>query len=162
MFLSWITTLLWWRGMHNSMKLWAMPRRTTQDGWGIVQSSDKMDPLEEGIVKHSSILALRTPWKKVWRGKKRITPEDEFPGQKVNNMLWGKSRGQLLTAPERMKQLGQSRSDAQLWMPLEGKVKSEAVKKIITSESGMLGPWVKVNWCGQAGDSKSEHQHLRN
>ena len=51
-----------------------------------------------------------------------------------------KSRGQLLTAPERMKQLGQSRSDAQLWMPLEGKVKSEAVKKIITSESGMLGP----------------------
>ena len=39
-----------------------------------------------------------------------------------------------------MKQLGQSRNDAQLWMPLEGKVKSEAVKKNIALESGMLDP----------------------
>ena len=72
--------------------------------------------------------------------QKDMTPEGELLGWSVSNMLLGKSRGQLLTAPERMKQLGQSRSDSQLWMPLEGKVKSEAVKKIITSESGMLGP----------------------
>ena len=72
--------------------------------------------------------------------QKDMTPEGELLGWSVSNMLLGKSRGQLLIAPERMKQLGQSRSDAQLWMPLEGKVKSEAVKKIITSESGMLGP----------------------
>ena len=26
----------------------------------------------------------------------------------------------------------------------------------------MLGPWVKVNWCGQTGDGGSEHQHFRN
>ena len=43
-------------------------------------------------------------------------------------MLLGKSRGQLLVAPERMKQLGQSQNDAQLWMCLVVKVKSEAVK----------------------------------
>ena len=43
-------------------------------------------------------------------------------------MLLGKSRGQLLVAPERMKQLGQSQNDAQLWMCLVAKVKSEAVK----------------------------------
>jgi len=30
------------------------------------------------------------------------------PGQKVSNMLLGKSGGQLQIAPERMKQLGQS------------------------------------------------------
>ena len=31
-------------------------------------------------------------------------------------MLKGKSRGQLLTAPERTKWLGQSRNDSQSWM----------------------------------------------
>ena len=29
--LSWIRTLLWRRGLHNSMKLWAIPRRVTWD-----------------------------------------------------------------------------------------------------------------------------------
>ena len=43
-------------------------------------------------------------------------------------MLLGKSRGQLLTAPERMKQLGQSGNDTQLWMCLLLKVKSNAIK----------------------------------
>ena len=65
-----------------------------------------MDPLEKGIINHSSILALRTPWK-YEEAKKGMTPVDEFPGQKVSNMLWGKSRGRLLIAPDRMKLLGQ-------------------------------------------------------
>jgi len=43
-------------------------------------------------------------------------------------MLLGKSGGQLLIASGRMKQLGQSRNDAQLWMHLEVKVKFDAVK----------------------------------
>ena len=87
----------------------------------------------------SNILAWRTP-RTVGKGKNIGRRKMSPPGWKVSSMLLGKNGGQLLTAPERMKQLGQSRSDAQLWMPLEGKVKSEAVKKIITSESGMLGP----------------------
>ena len=44
-------------------------------------------------------------------------------------MLLGKSGGQLLIVPERMKQLGQSGNDAVLWMCLVVKVKSDAVKK---------------------------------
>ena len=47
---------------------------------------------------------------------------------KAFNTLLGKRRGQLLTAPERTRQLGQSRNDAQLWMCLAEKVKSNAVK----------------------------------
>ena len=43
-------------------------------------------------------------------------------GQKVSNMLLGKSGGQLLIASERMKQLGQSRNDAQLRIFLVMKV----------------------------------------
>ena len=60
-----------------------------------------------------------------------MTVEDENPGQEDSNMLIGKSGGQLLTAPERMKQLGQSGKDAQLWICLVVKVKSDAVKKNI-------------------------------
>ena len=40
-------------------------------------------------------------------------------------MLVGKSRGQLLIALERMKWLGQSRNNAQLWMCLVVKVESD-------------------------------------
>ena len=53
------------------------------------------------------------------------------PGQKVSNMLPGQSEGKLLIAPERMKQLGQSSNDTQLWMCLVVKVKSSAVNNSI-------------------------------
>ena len=43
----------------------------------------------------------------------------------------GKSGGQLLTAPERKKWLGQSRNDAQLWMCLGVNVKLHAVMNSI-------------------------------
>ena len=52
-----------WVGLHgisNSMKLWAMPCRATQDGQLIVESSDKHGPLEMGMANHFSVLALRT------------------------------------------------------------------------------------------------------
>ena len=52
-------------------------------------------------------------------------------GQKVSNMLLGKSRGQLLIAPERMKWLGKSENDAQVWMYLMVKLKSDAIKNNI-------------------------------
>ena len=43
----------------------------------------------------------------------------------------GKDRGQLLISQERMKRLGQSRNDTQLWMCLLVKVKPDAVKNNI-------------------------------
>ena len=52
-----------------------------------------------------------------------MTAGDDPTCQKMSNMLLGKSRGQLLIAPERMKWLGQSGSDSQLWMCLVAKVK---------------------------------------
>ena len=60
-------------------------------------------------------------------------------GQKLFSMLLGKSGGQSLIAPKRMKQLGQSGNNAQLWMCLVAKVKSDAVKSNIAQEPGMLG-----------------------
>ena len=38
---SWITAL-WWRCLHNSVKLWAMLCRATEDRWILAESSDKL------------------------------------------------------------------------------------------------------------------------
>ena len=51
MTLSWITTLLWWKGLRNSMKLWAMTCRAIQDGQVVVKSSDKVWYTGEGNSK---------------------------------------------------------------------------------------------------------------
>ena len=72
--------------------------------------------------------------------QKDMTPEDEPPGQKVSHVLPEKNRGQLVTAPERMKRIVQTGNDTQLWMCLVVKVKSDAVKNNIALEPGMLGP----------------------
>ena len=54
-----------------------------------------------------------------------------LPGRKVSNMLLQKSRGQLPIAPGRMTWLDQSGNDAQFWMGLVVKVKSDVLKNII-------------------------------
>ena len=59
------------------------------------------------------------------KGQKDTTLEDEPLG--LEGVL-GKSRGQLLTAPERMKQQSQRENNMQSWMCLVVKVKSYAVK----------------------------------
>ena len=64
--------------------------------------------------------------------QKDMIPEDHPTGQEVANMLPRKSGGQLLIAPERMKQLDQSGTEAQLWMCLVMKVKSDAIKNSTT------------------------------
>ena len=55
--------------LSNSMKLWAMPRRANQDGWVMVESSDKMWSTGQGMANYFSTFALRSPWR-VWKGKK--------------------------------------------------------------------------------------------
>ena len=78
--------------------------------------------------------------KKIWHWNM------SFQSQKVSNMLLGKSRRQLLIAPKRIKWLGQSKNEAQLWMCLMVKIKSDAIKKNIAYKLEMLGPRIRVNW----------------
>ena len=57
-----IKPITWTTALSNSMKLWAMPYRATQDGqWVMVESSDKTWSTKRGMANHFSILALRTP-----------------------------------------------------------------------------------------------------
>ena len=63
--------------------------------------------------------------------------KDEFPRSLCAQYAPGES-GEI--APERMKRLSQSKNDAQLWMCLVVKVKSNAVKNNIAQEPRMSGP----------------------
>ena len=76
--LSWITDLLCWRGLHNSVKLWAMPCRATQDGWVIVKSSDTMWSTEGENGKPLQSSCCENPMNSVKREKEMILG-DESP-----------------------------------------------------------------------------------
>ena len=105
---SWITVLSCQRGLGNSMKLWTMMCRATQDRRVTVKSSDKTWSAGGGSGKPLQYSCQENPMK-LWKDKKtkrrhwKMSP----PGSKVSNMLLGKSRGHLLKALGRMKQLGQ-------------------------------------------------------
>ena len=127
---SWITSLLWRRDLLNTVKLWTMLCRATQDRWVMLKSFTKCGPLEKEMATHSNILAWRTPWA-VWKGKKTWHWKMSWTGQNVSSMLLSMNREWLLIAPERMKWLGQSKSNTQLWMCLVIKVKYDVVKENI-------------------------------
>ena len=70
--ITWTTTLC------NSMKLWAMPCRATQDGQIMVENSDKMWSTGEGNGKPLQYSCLEIPMNSMKRQKDR-TLKDELP-----------------------------------------------------------------------------------
>ena len=111
---------------------------------------------EEGMANYSNIFAARPSWV-AWKSKKIWCWMMGPLSWKVSNMILGKSVGQFLIAPERMKWLGQSRNDAQLWMCL-------VVKKdgCCSWSSNTLTTWCKEltywkrPWCWERLKAKKE------
>ena len=62
-----ITALSWWRGLRNSMKLWGIPCNATQDGWIIVESSDKTWSTEGGNGKPLQYSCCENPMNSIKR-----------------------------------------------------------------------------------------------
>ena len=121
-----IKLITWITALSNSVKLWAMPCRVTQDGQVMVESSDKMWATggnKNG--KPHQHFCLENPMNSMKR-QKDMTLKDEFFRSVVPNMLLENS-GEIVQ--ERMKRLSQSGNNFQLWMCLVMKVKSNAVKK---------------------------------
>ena len=89
-----------------------MPCRATQDGQIMVESSDKMCPLEKGMANHFSILALRTPMNSMKRQKDR-TQKDELPrlvgAQHATGVEWRNNS-------RKDEEMEPSENNAQLWM----------------------------------------------
>ena len=65
--------------LSNSMKLWAMPCRATQDRWVTVESSEKTWSTGEGNGKPLQYSCLESPMNRMKRKKDR-TLKDELPG----------------------------------------------------------------------------------
>ena len=101
-----------------------MPRRATQDGRVMVESSDKMWSTGEQNGKPLQHSCLENPMRGV-KTQKDMTLKDESSSSVGIQYASGNS-GKI--APERLKRLNQSRNDAQLWMCLVVKVKFNAVK----------------------------------
>ena len=72
--------------------------------------------------------------------QKDTIPEDKPLPLRSEGVQCATGLEQRATAPERMKWLGQSGNDTQLWMCLVMKVKSDSVKSSTASYPRMLGP----------------------
>ena len=86
--------------------------RATQDGWVMMESSDRMWSTGEGNGKPLQYSYLENPMNSMKRQKYRILKE-ELLRLLVPNMLLEISRE---TTPERMKRQSQSKNNTQLWM----------------------------------------------
>ena len=118
-----------WLSLANSMKLWAMPYRATQYRQVMVESSDKARSTGEGNGKPLQYSCLEKQYEKT----KRIWHQKISPlSWQVSNMLLGKS-GEI--APERLKKLGQSGNNGQLW-----RVSSESNIRCC-KEQYFIGTW---------------------
>ena len=89
-----------------------MPYRATQDGWVMVESSDKTWSTGEGNGKPLQYSCLENPMKSMKRQKDR-TLKEELP-RSVGAQYATGEESEII--PERMKRWSQSENDAQLWM----------------------------------------------
>ena len=101
-----VTKLITWIiAWSNSVKLWAMPYKATQDGQVMVESFNKMWSTGEGNGKPLQHSRLENPMNSVKRKKQKIWHwKMKSPGQKVPNTLLEKSKE---IASEGMKRLSQ-------------------------------------------------------
>ena len=84
----------------------------TQDGWVMVERSDRMWSTGEGNGKPLQYSCLENPMNSMKRQNDRILKE-ELPGSVVSNML-PEISGEI--TPERMKGWSQSKNNTKLWM----------------------------------------------
>ena len=119
-----------WRGLCNSMKLWDMLCRATQDQWVMVESSDKMLPIGGRNGKPLLYSCCGNPMNSIKR-EKDITPEGEPSRSEGGRCATGEERRASAKSCRKNERAGQSGNNTHLWMFLVMKVKSNAIKKCI-------------------------------
>ena len=101
-----------------------MPCKATQDGWVMVESSDKTWFSGEGNGKPLQYSCLENPMNSIKRQKDR-TLKDELPmsvgAQYTTGDQWGYNS-------RKNKQMGPKKNNTQLWMLLVMEARSNAVK----------------------------------
>ena len=136
-----IKRITWTTVLSNSVKLWAMPCRATQDGWVTVKSSDKTRSTGEGTDKPLQYSCRENPMNSMKRQKEAL--RDELPRSVGAHYATGEEWRNNSRKNEEMEPKWKQRP------VVDGtgiEIKSDAVKNNIAQEPGMLGPWIKVNW----------------
>ena len=108
--------------LSNSVKLWTVPCRATQDGWVMVESSEKVWSTGEGSDKPLQYSCLENVMNSMKRQKDR-TLKDELPRSVGTQYATGEE-----WRNERMKRWRQSKNNTQLWMGLVIEARFDAVK----------------------------------
>ena len=134
--------IIWIMGLWNSMKLWAMPCRATQDRGVMVESSDKTCSTGEGTSKPLQFSCLEN----VINSKKRqkdMRLKDEPP------RLVGV---QHPTGEEQRKTFRKNEQAEPNWKRCPavhvsgGESEVRCWKNTTAQEPGTLGRWITVNW----------------
>ena len=138
---SFITALSWWRVLCNSVKLWAMPCRVTQDEQVKVKSSGKIRSTGGENGKPLQYSCCKNPINNMKR-QKDMTPEDEPPPLR--------SEGVQYTTGEKWRAITKSSRKNEAAGPKQKQcsvvdVSDDGVKNNTAYESEMSGPWIKVN-----------------
>jgi len=113
--------------LSNSVKLWVMPCRTTQNGRVMVESSNKTWSTGEGNGKLLQYSSLENPINSMKR-QKDVTLKDELPVGRCPICYWRRVEKKL---QKKMKRLSKNENNVQLWMWRGIEVKSKAVKNNI-------------------------------
>ena len=121
-----IKPITWTTAFSNSMKLWAMLCRATQDGWVMVESSDKTGSTGEGNGKPLQYSCLENPMNRM---KRQRDTEIWTPWvSRCPKCYWRQVETSL---QKEWKGGSKSKSNTQLWIWLMMEVKSNALRGIL-------------------------------
>ena len=141
-FSSYFTQLKWWTS-RNLIWLGSILNHALLEGskLGIlVESSERT--LREGNGKPLQYSCLENP-KDSMKRQKYMMLKDELPRSVGTQYTTGE---QWTNNSRKMKGWSQSKNNTQVWMWLVMEVKSNCCKKPYCIGTGMLGPWIKINW----------------
>ena len=113
---------LWTTALSNSMKLWTMPCRASQDRQVMVESSDKLWSTGEENGKSFQYSCLENPMN-CMKWQKDRTLKDELPRSVGTQYATG---NQWRTNSRKNRQT-QSKNNTQLWMWLVMEVENDAI-----------------------------------
>ena len=138
-----LTNLITWTiALSNSMKLWAMSCRATQDGWVIVESSDKTWSTGEGNGKPLQYSCLENPINSMKRQKDR-TLKDELPRSVGAQYATGDEWRNNSRKNEGMEPKQKQNPVVDV---TGNRSKVRCCKEQYCTGTWMLGPWIKANW----------------
>ena len=138
----WITSLSWRRSLCNSVKLWAIPCSTTQDGRVIVGSADKTWSAGGGNGKPPQYTCCENLMNCI-KGQKDMTPKDKSRRSEGVQYATGEEWRRITNSPR----MNEAAGPKWIWCSVVAVSGDQSkiwwYKKQDCIGTRMLGPWIK-------------------